>query len=237
MKEILPYREKPLTADEFRKLEDHSKKFMAVREKTISKSVPKLDNDGNVYGWERDLVAVGSEVFFKSEPDEKTMEAIMRPATDVAIGVHLQNLYDHRPYARGNEGWKTVVRDLIHDLKGCSEWALIKTCEKFRQQTGERFFPLTADLIHAVKGLDEQVRWAYAGRPSAKSPEPKAPQITATTRASTKQRRRVGKAMGLLAKKMQGRTMTRWELRFFNALNGMGYRKRKPSGHNFGYGE
>lgn len=176
MNQIITYREKPLSMEEYSKLELHAGKYITVKEKLIRKNTPKVDEHGEVYGWEYDLVSCGSEVFFKTEPEERLMEALQRPATRQAIGVHLQRLYDHRPYARGNSGWQTVVEDLIHDLNGCSEWAILKTCESFRKQKGATFFPQTADLIMEVKRLDESLRWAYAARPSAKKLEmPKVP--------------------------------------------------------------
>jgi len=185
---LIQYREKPLTMEEFSKLELHASRFMTIREKLVSKPVPRVGSDGEVYGWERDLVTSGVEVFFKTQPDDRVMEAISRPATRQAIGMHLQRLYDHKPYGRGVSGWQTVVEDLIHDLDGCSEWALLKACEGFRLDTELTFFPDTAKIVSAVRSLDEQIRWAYAGRPSLKkaevqAEEPKPPKPTDETRA------------------------------------------------------
>lgn len=169
MKEITQYREHPLTVEEFRKLETTAARFMTVKEKLMGKSMPVADHAGEIYRYEHQLVSTGAEVFFKGEPDERVLESIMRPATRQAIAMHLTNLTLHKAYARGKEGFQIVVEDIIHDLNGCSEWALIKSCESFRLQRGNKFFPDTADLVHAVRNLDESVRWAYAARPSAKS--------------------------------------------------------------------
>lgn len=193
MNQITTYREKPLTMEEFSRLEAYAEKFITVKEKLISKSVPKVDTNGEVYGWERDLVPQGTEVFFKAEPDERLMDSLQRPATRQAIGVHLQRLYDHRPYGRGDSGWLTVVEDLIHDLNGCSEWSILKTCETFRLQRGARFFPETADLVHVIKALDEGLRWAYAARPSTRKIE--APQPERIPAPTDEGRARVAKAL------------------------------------------
>lgn len=171
MSEIEKYRPRPLTKEEFQKLEILSERFMTVREKMTSKSLPKVDNAGEVYGWERHLVPVGVEVIFKADPDERVMESLVRIASDIAIAKALTDLEAHRTYGRGDSGWAAVLRDLVKDLAGCSEWALLKTCETFRQERGGRFFPQTGDLVHAVRNLDEQTRWAYAARPSSKKPQ------------------------------------------------------------------
>ncbi len=173
MNEVTKYRENPLTLEDFKKLEIHAAKYLTVREKMVSKSVPKVDHHGETYGWEYDLIPQGMEIFFKSQPPDALMESLQRPATRQAIGIHLQHLYDHRPYGRGDAGWQTVVENLIHDLSGCSEWAILKACEMFRLSRGGKFFPDTADLVYTVKNLDEQLRWAYAARPSTGTSKPK----------------------------------------------------------------
>lgn len=193
MNQITTYREKPLSMEEYSRLEAHAGKYLSIREKLVSKSVPKVDSAGEIYGWEHDLVPQGVDVFFKAEPDERLMESLQRPATRQAIGIHLQRLYDHRPYGRGDAGWLTVVEDLIHDLSGCSEWALLKTCETFRLQQGARFFPETADLVAAVKRLDESLRWAYAARPNTRKIE--APQEERIPAPTDEGRARVAKVM------------------------------------------
>lgn len=172
MNEIVIYREKPLSVEDFHKLDTAAGRFLTIREKLVSKSVPVVDNAGETYRWERALVPGGVEVFFRSEPDDRVMESLMRPATRQAVAVHLQRLYDHKPYARGEQGWQTVVEDLLHDLRDCPEWALLRTCEAFRLARGNRFFPDTADLVAGVRELADRVRWAYAAR--AKTVETKA---------------------------------------------------------------
>lgn len=235
MTKITTYREKPLSMEEFSKLETYAEKCMTIREKHVSKSVPKTDADGNIYGWERDLVPAGKEVFFKSEPDERVMEAIMRPATKEAIFIHITRLSEHKPYGRGASGWQTIVEDLIHDLNGSSEWAIIKACEQFRLTKGMTFFPDTAELVHSIRNLDEQVRWAYAARPSSKKPEQT---VEPVAKPSPKTNRRKAKMMGLVAKQVAGKMLTRWEGRFFDAIGKPAYvTAHQPPTHNFGYGE
>lgn len=168
MNQITIYREKPLTMEEFQRLESVAARIMSIKERPVYKSMPVADNNGDIYRYEHVLVSTGCEVFFRESPDERVMESLMRPATRQAIAVHLQRLCEHRPYARGADGWQTVVEDLIHDLSGCSEWGLIKTCERFRQERGATFFPQTADLIAEAKELDDRVRWAYAERSKPK---------------------------------------------------------------------
>lgn len=167
MNELTQYREKPLTLEDFSKLENLASRFMAVKEKTISKPVPVADNDGNIYRWEYDLIPVGTDVCFTGNPDERVMDAIMRPATRQAVAIHLARLCQHKPYARGHEGFQVVVEDMLHDLDGCSEWAVIKTCEHFRLSRTTRFFPDTADFVDGIKKLDDSIRVAYANRQPA----------------------------------------------------------------------
>lgn len=234
MTEIEKYRPKPLTRDEFQKLETLAAKFMTVREKVISKSVPKVDANGDIYAWEHDLVPSGVEVFFKADPDDRVMESLFRLASDTAIAKALTDLEAHRTYGRGNAGWGTVLRDLVNDLAGCSEWALIKTCEKFRHESGGRFFPQTSDLVRSVKNLDEQARWAYAARPSSKAAEQK-PIPEPAPKKTPKSKRHVARLVKLARKPREN--WTKWEQRFYASLSKPEARKHKPSGHNFGYGE
>lgn len=180
--ELTAYRPAPLTAEEYRRLDALAEKAISIKEKLMPKSVPVMDTNGEIYRWERDLVPCGIEVHFRIEPDERLMESLMRPAAPTAIAKHLTDLAAHKPYGRGEGGFQVIVRDMLHDLAGCSEWALLKTCEHFRLSRNSRFFPDSADLVHAAKSLDEQVRWAYAsrGKPAmeqARTPSPQPAQV------------------------------------------------------------
>lgn len=233
MTEIVTYREKPLSIEDFHKLESLAQKHLVFKERLVSKSVPKVDSQGNTYGWERDLVPMGTEVQFRSAPPENLMDSLQRPATRQAIAKHLTDMAAHRPYARGEGGFLTVVQDLINDLNGCSEWAILKTCETFRLQKGEKFFPNTAELVHAVKSLDESLRWAYAARPSQKKkPDAKTePELHVYT---TKKKIQVNRMCKLAMKPRAN--WTRWEVRFFDGAKKERFvPKHQPPAHNFGY--
>lgn len=214
---VVQYRDKPLTVEAFGKLEALANRFMSIREKTVGKSMPVFDHNDEIIRWEYQLVPCGMEVFFKTEPDQAVMASIRRPATPEAIGIHLTRLCQHRPYGRGQEGWGMVVEDLMRDLAGCSEWALMKVCEGYRLQRGKdtTFFPATADLVAAVKALDDQIRWTGESRakeykPAAKFTEEPLPERT------TKAKRRVKRLVSINSKPKAG--WTKWERRFFTAI-------------------
>jgi hypothetical protein len=195
----------------FSNLEREIKKYFSFSPRMISKSVPKVDSSGETYGWERDIVQSGEEVFIRSVPDTRVLDAMQRPALRQDIAVHLQRLSEHKPYGRGAKGWQTVSEDLIRDLEGCSKWALVRTCEKYRLTRGITFFPDTAEIVHCIRDLDRQVSAAQkAETAEAATPQP---QREAQAR-TTKRVRRVQKFMQL--SRTQGKT--KWEQLFFNAL-------------------
>ena len=153
------YRENPLNEQQFKNLEMAFKNNFSFKQKTIRKSIPKVDNNGDIYGWEYDLIPCGHEIFKKGSPDKQLLEALLRPATNSAIGKHLTRLEQHKVYTKGQEGFQIILEDMIHDLKGVSEFAIIKICENFRLDTKDKYFPLTASLVSEIKNFDDQLRW------------------------------------------------------------------------------
>lgn len=214
MNEVVIYRENPLSISEFQKLETLAEKFMEIKSEPVSKLVPVKDHEGNIYSWEYDIVKYNTAVDFKIVPDKKIMESILRPATNKAIGIHLARLCQHKPYARGAEGFKIIMEDMLHDLSGISEWVILKICEKFRLDAGIKFFPDTADFVLAAKRLDAELKSAY-GKINNK-PES---QITSEKRAAVvkrteKQKRHIGILCRLSQKPRSSWSF--WERKFFN---------------------
>lgn len=231
MTTALATRPQPLTLETFERLEHHVNKHFSVREKFVSKSVPKLDNEGNIYGWERDLVPAGYELFVKEKPDQKLLDAMKRPATQEAIVKHLTRLSMHKKFTDGNSGFKIVLGDLCEFLSGMSEYAVMKVCERFILDTSSKWFPQTAEIVSAVRSLEDQLRYVgEAPKPKAE-PQPEKLQERTPTRV-----RRVNRMCKLAVKPKAN--WTTWEQKFMAAVKtDRPERKYTPHTHSFGYGE
>jgi hypothetical protein len=213
MNQITAYREKPLTVEEFGKLDRAANACFSIRTKTIGKTVPVCDHGGEIIRWEYDLVPVGLEVFRKAEPSPVLLESLQRPGTRQAIVTHLTRLCQHKPYGRGPEGFGIVMEDMTRDLEGCSEWALAKICEQMRLDREIEFFPDTARLVHEVRELSERISWEGRERPVKQAAAPVVLEVQPIRTA--RQKRRVARICRLAAK--PNSTWTRWEKRFFEA--------------------
>lgn len=207
MNEILPYREKPLSADAFAKLVTITKKHFTFERKMIGKRIPKYENDGTIYGWEHDLVPDGYNFTEIETPPPALMEAIMRPATPAAIKEHLFILSRMKRYTGGDSGLFIIAREIYRHLPDCSEFALMKVCDDFALDRSTKFFPDPADFIAEVKKLQSAIF-------GMKKPEArKKSESESTPRPTEKQKRRVRRMLKLATKTAE--SWTSWERKFY----------------------
>lgn len=155
--EIDLYRNKPLEMDEFEKLDVLAEKNITFKKRFVDIVVWVTDEYGEKKQ-QRDLVERGSELFVRRDIDQRLIDSLRRQAPAKSMIVHFTRLAQHKPFGRGNEGWAIVLEDLCKDLQGMSEYAIIKVCEQYRQDTEITFFPDTAKLQTRIRDLDASLR-------------------------------------------------------------------------------
>lgn len=210
------YREQALTPESYEQLDSAACQCLSFKERVIRRLVWAKDEYGDPVQRE-ELELGGMEVFRKGEVSERLLEALQRPARPMHIAMHLTRLAQHLPYGRGAEGFQIVLEDITKDLEGVSEFAIIKTCERFRLDPDLTFFPATALLVKYAKDIDWSLR-NLSAEPAAPKP---AVQIEPPKKGnrSPKQRVHGKRMMALTVKQMQGAKLDRWEKKFWDAFN------------------
>ena len=153
----LPARETPLTVADFGKLEQLIEQVCTVKPITKLVSVPLKYHDGYIYGWGSDLEYVGTQIIAHEDLDQRLIDAIQRPATAVNTIYHFTRLAAIKRNTRGDIGFQVVLEDLAYDLRGKSEWAMMKAAEYFRAQPSP-FFPDFRDIIEKVEQFDKAAK-------------------------------------------------------------------------------
>lgn len=147
-------RETPLTVADFAKLEELVTRDCVIKPITKTVNVPKKDTTGFVYGWELDLIPVGLSI---AAVDKKLpaqlIEALQRPATPTGAIYHFTRLAATKRNTRGDTGFQVALEDLAYDLRGRSEWAIMKACEHFRREASP-FFPDHSAILEKVELFD-----------------------------------------------------------------------------------
>lgn len=150
---ILEPREQPLTVDDYKKIEMQIEKNFRVKSLRYSKSMPKVDNHGDIYGWESESFETGIEFILTGAPSPKLIDAMTRPATSKHIAYHLTRLSAHKHNAQGGFRFQVIIEDACRDLEGASEWAVCKAYDKLRYADGN-FFPSVKEIVDAVRWFD-----------------------------------------------------------------------------------
>lgn len=170
---VLEPREKPLTVEAFEKIEEVLHRHFEVKTLTAAQSVPKVDAQGEIYGWEIRAVPVGVGIKAKGEVDTRIVDAVQRPATKAAINFHLTKLSAHKRTTQGGMAFKIILSDAERDLEGCSEWAVMKAYDKLRNEPGD-FFPSLKTIVDTVKWFDAGAR-SMGNTPAKHTPLPVTP--------------------------------------------------------------
>lgn len=164
-------RQSPLSKEDFGKIEALIERNYRLKPKTEGRSMPKVDAEGNIYGWEYQTVEAGLALIPLTQAvDRRLVEAVQRPATRQIIAYHLTRLSAHKRNTRGGFGFQVIVEDACRDLEGCSEWAICKAYDELRRAESP-FFP---DLVEIEKAVNRYDRAAKAmGQPmEARKPRP-----------------------------------------------------------------
>lgn len=149
----LPAREQPLTVPDFGKLEQLIERSCTVKPTRKSVSVPKKDADGYIYAWGFELEDTGMQIIAHEDLDKRLIEAIQRPSSNVNTIYHFTRLAAVKRNTRGDMGFQVLLEDLAYDLRGKSEWAMMKAAEYFRAQPSP-FFPDHHEIIEKVEAFD-----------------------------------------------------------------------------------
>ncbi len=231
---LTAYRPQALSVEDFHKLDVLAAQSLSFRNRQIRQVYRDTDEYGDQVERVRYLDG-GPEIHAKGEVKKALIESLSRPASSRHIGVHLARLSAHKPYGRGPEGFSIIVEDLCRDLEGVSEYAIMKSCEHFRRDDKITFFPDTAVFLKWCRDLDFSLK-GLGCLPQKQDFTP--PDVAVEKPPSTKERRRVGRGLKILAKQVAGRIISKWEQRFFDAMTKPKFTpKHQPPAHNFGYGE
>lgn len=148
-------REKPLTVPDFAKLNDLIDQHGHLKQKQKSGQRPLKDADGYIYRWEFCLDPDGFELSLDNA-DPRLIEALQRPASSQTIVYHFTRLSGTKRNTKGNMGFQVLLEDLSYDLRGRSEFAIMKACELFRKDTSP-FFPDHSVIIEKVEEIHNAI--------------------------------------------------------------------------------
>lgn len=209
MNDIVVYRETELDQLQYERLDQAAHRHLVFKERIVERVVWTTDEHGDKVQV-REPELMGMEVFKKGEIPQQVLDALQRPVVPRHAVLHLQRLAAHLPYGRGEEGFQMVLEDLAKDLADVSEYAIIKTCERFRLDEDLTFFPASALIVRYARGID----WSLKNLKAEKEAPPvKEPEQVSNFNRTFKQRRRVKRLVSLIAKQYP----TRWEKKFLAA--------------------
>ena len=146
----LPAREKPLTVPDFAKIETLIENSCTVKSIRKHGSLPKKDPDGFIYAWTFESTEIGLEIIAIEDIDPRLIDAVQRPASSQGVIYHFTRLAALKRNTKGDVGFQVTLEDLAYDLRGRSEWAIMKSCEYFRKQKSP-FFPDHAEILEIVE--------------------------------------------------------------------------------------
>jgi len=212
MTNLTIYREKALTDEEYIKLDRLADENLQVKTKYMKVIKTLIDEYGDTVEY-TDYVDSGYDVIPRNNFSFKLIESLQRPTLARNIAKHLHRLQAHKRYTRDSASWEIIVEDICNDLDDVSEYAIIKTCEKFRLDTKSPFFPDTAKLIKEIKDLDYSLKNIYFKEQFKQQDN----QEQVETRKKTfKSKKRVKLLIKIGMKKQEN--MTKWEIKWINAI-------------------
>lgn len=211
-------RETALSEVDFYKLDTLAAERLPVKPKFIRVVVSQPDEYGQMVETV-DYRESGYEVSPVGEIPARLLESILRPTRPENIAAHLLRLSAHKVFTRGKKSWEIVCADLCRDMAGLSEYAIVKTLERFRQSTASEFFPDPAKILEEAKAVDWALRNFDKKTDEKRTNQPEKP----FPRPDAKTRRQVS----MLVKIGLKANPTRWEKRWMDA-----YRARKAKYEN-----
>lgn len=209
---LIEYRKQPLAPEDYDILDKKAGHCLSFRERTTSILKWEKDEYGDLVQ-RRIPMPAGPEVFKKGEVSDALYASLTRPVHPTHLAVHLTNLSYHKPWTRGTEAWRVVVADLMADLEGVSEYAVIKIFEMFRRDPDLHYFPDTAVLIKRVRDLDWSLKNVNVDKPAPRPQQREEPQLPVKNQKSRKRVAQIMKIGGRAPEKW-----TRWEKRFMDAI-------------------
>lgn len=109
-------------------------------------SVPKKDNDGNIYAWEIEAVETGDyevKVDNLTASDIASLEVVLKPGDKQAIHALLERLLQSKPLGKSDMRKASVILDLSFDLyeTNVSNEVVAEVCTQYRRTADSEFFP------------------------------------------------------------------------------------------------
>lgn len=130
---------------------------LTVCSKTRGISIPKKDFDGNIYGWETDVVKDGfNVVVYDSLPEEiRALELATMAGDRSAIHKILEHLSQIKPIGKSDIKQTTRISYLVYDLVfyKISEFVVEELATEYRRNQNQTFFPDHAEFLN--KAIDK----------------------------------------------------------------------------------
>lgn len=129
---------------------------LTISSGTRGGQVPKKDYDGNIYGWEYDLIPTGqytAKVIDPTQAERQAIEKTLMPGHKRGIHAALEKLAQIKPIGSSDAKQATVISYLVYDLyqDGISEFVVNELCAEYRKkpvhQPKDRFFPDHGDFL------------------------------------------------------------------------------------------
>lgn len=124
--------------------------------KTEYFETPKIDANGDVYGWEAQARTTSFDTINPSLVTDDDVKALKEAATSSdqdAIRTMIEHLALIKPMANSHIKRTVVIATLARDLfdAGVSNFAVATTCRHFRQSAENNFFPDFGQFIQHAK--------------------------------------------------------------------------------------
>lgn len=155
---------------------------MTICAETREASIPKWDDNGDIYGWEYGYVETGNYEVTLVDPTDEEIEAIKNTVLaghKRGIQNALERLAQIKPIGRSEVKQSTVIGYLSFDLfeEGVSEFVVNELCKEYRQMEEHNpewsaFFPDSGKFFNKAKRRMKKYQAIYQAQ--FPKPEPKA---------------------------------------------------------------
>lgn len=117
---------------------------------------PKRDHNGQIYGWEFDLIPTGeftAQVIDPTQNERQALETAIAPGHKRGIQAALERLAQIKPIGSSDAKQATVISYLTFDLHEdrVSEFVVQELCKEYRKKPvhdqKDRFFPDHGDFL------------------------------------------------------------------------------------------
>ena len=139
---------------------------------------PKRDYNGEIYGWEFDLIPTGeftAKALDPTQDERQALEIAITPGHYLGIQKAIEQLAQIKPIGSSAAKQTTVISYLTYDLHDecVSEFVVQELCKEYRKKPilseKDRFFPDNGDFLSEANRRMKKYKAAYQAIKEPKS--------------------------------------------------------------------